>query len=82
MPWYHIKIDSLGIVNVSDLRQALSENQQDLELHFCYGTVTRKEDTIVVDADTKYNKIYFLTLEKHPVLDSLSNKIHIEFLRC
>ncbi len=77
---YNIKIDSLGQLHVSDLHEAMGKHQQELDIHFCEGSVTKKSDTLFIESESKYQKIYFLTQSKKNILDSLSNKIHIELV--
>lgn len=77
---YAIKLDSLGLVKVSELQEAYGLHQQELDLMFCFGSIQKKSDTLIIDAETKYHTIYFLPLNKNAKLDSLSNKLHLELL--
>jgi hypothetical protein len=77
---YSIKVDSEGALTLSELRQSQGKHQNELSLLLCKGTVTRRKDTVCIQAKTIYNKFYLFSIAKNSIVDSCHSDVQIRLV--
>lgn len=77
---YTIILDNAGNLKVSELRGCAGKHQNDIDFYLCNGTVTRKGDTLKINAKTIYSKFYIFSITKNGIVDSLSSSVKISLI--
>lgn len=77
---YTIQVDNEGAINVSELRQCYRKHQNEIGLFLCTGTITRKKDTLCIQAKTIYNKFYLFCIAKNCIVDSCNSDVQIQLI--
>ena len=76
---YDIRIDTVGNLIISNLRNSFGESSSEINIINGRGSITRKGDTLVVKSKTIYNTFYLINI-KNGVIDSVTNELEMQLV--
>ncbi len=77
---FSIVNDKKGVVSISDLEGCPRKHQNEFQVLWAHGEVTRKKDTLVVQANTPFKNFYFVRVNKGEIAETFSPPIEIKLV--
>lgn len=74
---YSIDYKMDGSLKVYNIKGCEGGNQSELELSHSSGSIYRNGDTLVIDVNTRFKKLYLLKLELNGLVDSFDNNVQV-----